>query len=358
MTANMLRPRKPAPAPAPAPGDATVDHTYELLSGHTLAGDDAARLEFAAGVDVGLSRSPKQVSSRFFYDDEGSRLFRKITELDEYYLTAAERSVLRSHGRAMVERIGDDKIDLIDLGAGDGHKTRILLDAFTEAGVDVRYVPIDISEGAMKSLLADASEHLPHVPLLGIVGEYFDALRWLSQHTDRHKLACFLGSNIGNFDMAGAHGFLVRLRQSLRPGDYALVGFDLKKDVERMVAAYSDSAGVTARFNLNLLTRINRELGGHFDLDKFVHFATYDVERGAMLSFLLSRVAQTVRIDSLHRSFHFEPWEAIHTEGSAKYLPSDIRVLARRSGFTELDLYYDKEQLFCDALWAFADESR
>ncbi len=352
MNSPKTRPR------VPSLHDATIEHAYEVLHEHTLAGDNAARLEFSANVDVGLSRSPKQISSRFFYDDEGSRLFRMITQLDDYYLTAAERSVLRTHGSAMVERIGADKIDLIDLGAGDGHKTRILLDAFTDAGVDVRYVPIDISEGAMESLLTDAREHLPHIPLLGIVGEYFESLAWLSQHTDRHKLACFLGSNIGNFDMVGAHGFLVRLRQALRPGDFALVGFDLKKEVKRMVAAYSDRDGVTARFNLNLLTRINKELGGHFDLSKFAHYATYDVERGAMVSCLLSRVAQEVRIDSLHRSFHFEPWEAIHTESSGKYLASDIRALARRSGFTERELFHDEEHLFCDALWAFEDSHR
>jgi len=341
-----------------SPNDASVEHAYEVLRGHAPAAANAERLEFAADVDVGLSRSPKRLSSRFFYDDEGSRLFREITSLDDYYLTAAERDVLRTHGRAMVEQIGADKIDLIDLGAGDGHKTRILLDIFAEAGVDVRYVPIDISEGAMASLLADASEHLTHLPLLGIVGEYFPALAWLSQHTDRRKLACFLGSNIGNFDLPGAHGFLVRLRQSLRPGDFALVGFDLKKEVERMVAAYSDSSGVTARFNLNLLTRINRELGGHFDLSQFAHYATYDVERGAMVSFLLSRVSQEVRIDSLHRSFHFEPWEAIHTEASGKYLPSDIHALARRSGFSDVALYNDSQQLFCDALWEIRDVGR
>ena len=252
--------------------------------------------------------------------------------------------------------MGRDKIDLIDLGAGDGHKTRILLQAFADAGVDVRYVPIDISEGAMVSLIEDAKVHLPEVPILGIVGEYFHALTWLSQHTDRRKLACFLGSNIGNFDMAGAHGFLVHLRQSLRPGDFVLVGFDLKKDTERLLAAYSDHSGVTARFNLNLLKRINNELGGHFDLDKFAHYATYDVDRGAMVSYLLSRVAQDVPIDELRRSFHFEPWEPILTERSGKYLPSDIRRLADRSGFSPLELYFDDEQLFCDALCSFEDD--
>ncbi len=161
----------------------------------------------------------------------------------------------------------------------------------------------------------------------------------------------FLGSNIGNFDRPHARGFLRRMWNALNPGDYTLIGFDLRKDIEVLLAAYNDRQGVTARFNLNLLERINRELGGHFDTRAFRHFATYNVFTGAMESYLVSLVRQTVAIDALRVAFEFHPWEPIHTEYSYKYLDEEVSALAVDTQFEAEATFHDAHHWFCDALW-------
>lgn len=307
--------------------------------------------EFALDVLTGLSERPKRLSSRWFYDDEGSRLFRAIMDAEEYYPTDAERSIFESQGDAIAARFAGQDLDVVDLGAGDGSKTRILIEALLRADVKVRYVPIDISEGAMATLYARFAEDLPGVELAGVVGDYVTSLRWLSEQDQRQRLVLFLGSNIGNFDKPRARGFLRRMWTGLRPGDHTLIGFDLKKDIELLLAAYNDRDGVTSAFNLNLLTRINRELGGNFQLDRWRHYGTYNVFTGAMESYIVSLQPQSVRIDALRHAFEFQAWEPIHTEYSYKYLDSDISSLAEYTGFEVLDRYYDEERWFCDALW-------
>jgi uncharacterized SAM-dependent methyltransferase len=173
----------------------------------------------------------------------------------------------------------------------------------------------------------------------------------LSQQDDRERLVLFLGSNIGNFDKPRARAFLRRIWSGLTEGDHLMVGFDLKKDIEVLLDAYNDREGVTSAFNLNLLSRINRELGGDFALDKWRHYGTYNVFTGAMESYLVSLEAQDVSIDALRTAFHFEPWEPIHTEYSYKYLERDIDDLAEVCGFDIQDRYMDPRRWFCDALW-------
>ena len=240
---------------------------------------------------------------------------------------------------------------MVDLGAGDGSKTFLLLEALRAAGASVRYVPVDISEGAMASLHAKVAVRMPEQHVHGLVGDYVGALRHLASVDERRRLVLFLGSNIGNFDKPRARAFLRRLWTGLRPGDHALIGFDLKKDIEVLLAAYNDRNGTTAAFNLNLLERINRELGGHFDLSTWRHYGTYNVFTGAMESYIVSLVEQHVPIDALRTSFHFMPWEPIHTEYSYKYLEHDIGDLAAFTGFEVLARYHDDARWFCDALW-------
>lgn len=316
--------------------------------------DEASRRAFADEVLIGLSETPKHIASTWFYDDVGSRLFRQITEQDVYYPTACEREIFETHGAQIVASVQSEPVDVVDLGAGDGHKTTILLDHLVASGNDVRYVPIDISEQAMEQLVKAMGRRYPGVTIMGLVGEYFDSLRWLGEQSGRRKLVLFLGSNIGNFTNPRARAFLRRLRNALAPDDRVLVGFDLKKDIEILLHAYNDPTGVTARFNLNLLGRINRELEGHFDSSAFRHFATYDVLSGAMKSFLVSVKDQTVAIDQLRDEFHFDAWEALHTEYSYKYLDSDIDSLAAHGGFREEARFRDKRRWFCDALWKVA----
>lgn len=323
---------------------------YRVLTPDDLAAAHGLRA-FALDVLNGLSESPKRLNSRWIYDEEGSRLFSRICELEEYYPTRSEAEILRNHTADILKRSGTDELDIVDLGAGDGRKTNIVLEAALRQVQDVRYVPIDISEAAMKGLVESTRERFPKLTLRGIVGEYFDGLHWLGNQDARRNLVLFLGSNIGNFNKVQARVFLRQLWEALNDGDQVLIGCDLKKDIELLLAAYNDRDGVTAAFNKNLLRRINRELGGDFDVAAYRHFATYDVFSGAMESYIVSLKRQTVTIKELRSSFEFDEWEPIHTEYSYKYLQKDIDELAENTGFRIIDQYYDSNGWFTDSLW-------
>lgn len=324
--------------------------SYKILTAGSIPTSDAQ--ELAIEVLVGLSERPKRLPSRLFYDDEGSRLFKAITDLDEYYLTRCELGIFRDSGAALLGHLAGQRLNVVDLGAGDGHKTAVLLDHLVTLGADVRYVPIDISEGAMRTLTQSMQHDRPDLPIAGLVSEYFEGIRWLAHESGRNNLVLFLGSNIGNFDKAHARGFLRQLWNALGPGDYALFGFDLKKDIDTLLYAYADRNGVTAAFNLNLLHRLNRELGANFDVDRFRHYGTYNARTGAMESYLVSLERQSVYIGALECSFAFEPWEPIHTEYSYKYLESDIESLAEYTGFKIMDRCFDPNRWFCSTLWS------
>lgn len=332
-------------------GDAADERGYRVLERTDPALKDQPKRVFAEEVLIGLSERPKRLPPRYFYDDKGSRLFQQITELDAYYPTACEFEIFKAHREELLDRFLRVPLNLIDLGAGDGRKTSVLLEYLVAQGADVRYVPIDISEEAMRIVVSVMRERFPTLQVAGLVAEYFDGLRWLSHQTERRNLVLFLGSNIGNFDKPRARAFLRRLWSALNPADRVLIGFDLKKDIERLLLAYNDPQGVTAEFNLNLLDRINRELGGTFDRRKFRHFGTYNVFTGAMESYLVSQVAQQVFIESLSQDFDFRPWEPIHTEYSYKYLREDIEDLAQFTRFAIEARWYDAQEWFCDALW-------
>ena len=325
--------------------------TYQVLNPAEFDPEESARAEFAEHVLVGLSERPKNLSSRFFYDADGSDLFAAITDLEEYYPTACEFEIFERHGADILSAVGGRPFNLIDLGAGDGRKTAVLLERAVSLGLDVRYVPIDISESAMDGLVRSMGARIPGLAITGLVSEYGNGVRWLRQQDARHNLVLFLGSNIGNFHRADARAFLRRLWSSLNPGDHLLVGFDLKKDIEKLLAAYNDREGVTARFNLNLLHRINKDLGADFDVSAFRHYSTYGVASGAMESYLVSLAEQTVRVEGVGASFHFAPWEPIHTEYSYKYLERDIDRMCGDVGFADEARYFDARRWFCDALW-------
>lgn len=324
---------------------------HHLSQDETLSRTMAAQ-QFSFDVLAGLSDSPKRLSSKYFYDDEGSRLFTEITKLKEYYPTRLEAEILDAHKGAIAHQLAGRPVNLVDLGAGDGQKTMILLRHFQEQNMDVKFVPIDISEAAIRGLLDTVVGEFPKMACEGLVSEYFRGIHWLNaQDDDRVNLILFLGSNIGNFDKSLARARLRQLWTVLKADDLVLIGFDLKKDIDMLLSAYNDPKGTTARFNLNLLQRINRELGGHFELDKFRHFATYNVFSGAIESYLVSLEEQDVTIDALENVFHFRAWEPIHTEYSYKYLKSDIHDLAAKTGFHIEAEYFDTKQYFVDALW-------
>ncbi|HKX83822.1 MAG TPA: L-histidine N(alpha)-methyltransferase [Pyrinomonadaceae bacterium] len=309
--------------------------------------------QFAEDVVTGLSSTPKSLSSKYFYDDEGSRLFQEIMKLPEYYLTACEFEIFSDQTTEIfAEMTGDaTAFDLIELGAGDGTKTAVLVEHFLKQKVDFTYSPIDISKEACDALSANFRARFPDLRIRPLHGDYFKILKSLKNGSDRRKILMFLGSNIGNFSRTEAVDFFRQLRDVMNPNDRAFIGFDLQKDPRVIVNAYDDSQGVTAAFNLNLLNRINSELGADFNLSKFSHYAVYRPVECAARSFLVSREKQTVRIGALNRSFDFEQWEAIFMEISQKYSPAMIEELARESGFDIASTFLDSKRYYCDSLW-------
>jgi L-histidine Nalpha-methyltransferase len=311
------------------------------------------RTQFAEDVLHGLTSTPKQLSSRFFYDNEGSRLFMEIMKLPEYYLTRAELKIFTEQTDAIYTAFtnGSKAIDLIELGAGDGMKTAVLIEHLIRKDLDFTYSPIDISQEANDVLSTRFQKRFPSLSVHPYTGDYFKVLGSLRNGSDRRKVLMFLGSNIGNFSREKALDFFRRTRAVMNENDRLFIGFDMQKDPRVIVKAYDDSQGVTAAFNLNLLARINRELGGDFDLDKFSHYAQYRPLECAARSFLISREKQTVTINALERSFDFDQWEAIFMEISQKYTRAMIEELASESGFQIEAEFYDEENFYVDSLW-------
>lgn len=309
--------------------------------------------QFAEDVLRGLTSTPKHISSKYFYDDEGSRLFQEIMKLPEYYLTRAEYKLLSEQTDEIGEAFTDgaEKIDLIELGAGDGTKTAVLIQHFLDQNIDFTYSPIDISKEACDALLNKFNAKFPELQINPHHGDYFKILDSLKDGNGRRKVILFLGSNIGNFSRGQAVDFFLRLRAVMNDKDRIFIGFDMQKDPRVIVRAYDDAAGVTAAFNLNLLRRINRELGADFDLENFSHYAQYRPIECAARSFLISREKQTVRIEALNRTFDFEQWEPIFMEISQKYTAAMIEELAVESGFEIVVTFLDTENFYCDSLW-------
>jgi len=310
--------------------------------------------ELARHVAGGLSRSPKTLSSMYFYDDEGSRLFQQIMALPEYYPTRTEYQLLSTHCAAITEALrpaDGSPFYLIELGAGDGLKTKILLRYLLAAGIDFSYVPVDISLGALEGLEASLRDELPSLRVEPVVTDYVSALQLMATKPGR-KAVLFLGSNIGNFLPHERLDFLRQLAHPLTSDDRLLIGFDLQKDPRQIRAAYDDAQGVTSAFNLNLLNRLNRELGAAFDLAHWRHYTDYDPLAGVVRSFLVSTRAQTVPIAALDTSFDFAAWEVIHTENSYKFTAPQIQELATETGFRVASFFTDAQDYFADVILA------
>jgi len=307
----------------------------------------SAAAPFLADVLAGLGRSPRSLPSSWFYDAHGSRLFQWITNLPDYYLTRVERRILEAHGEAIAAPFTGAPCTVVDLGAGDGHKTLLLLRRLAERAPALAYAPVDVSPAALGEAAARVRQALPAAAVMPVRATYVEALERLGG--SGKKLVLFLGSSIGNLEHAEALAFLRALRAALRPGDHVLVGFDLVKPLPLLQRAYDDPQGVTRAFNLNLLARMNRELSADFDLGAFRHRATWDPKRPAMESWLESQRRQTVHVGG--RAFTLEAGERIHTEISCKYTGGAISALAEGAGFAEADRFQDPRAWFADALW-------
>lgn len=308
------------------------------------------REEFAADVLIGLSTHPKFISSKYFYDNIGSELFQKISQHEDYYLTKTEFSIFQDASTAIPELIREPEIDIIELGAGDGHKSKLIIDGFLNKGCKVNFYPIDISEKAMH-LLGQNMTTSENFTIHGIVSDYFTGLTHLKNISGNKKLVLFLGSNIGNFNKQQSRDFLKKLWMSLNTSDHVLIGYDLKKDSRILNKAYNDSTGLTRAFNLNLLNRLNREFSANFDVSKFQHYGFYNPALGAMESYIVALEDQEIYISALEKSFYFEKFEAMHLESSYKFSPSDINYLANHTGFHIEQHFSDERNYFMDALW-------
>ncbi|WP_410006970.1 L-histidine N(alpha)-methyltransferase [Aequorivita nionensis] len=305
---------------------------------------------FKKEVFEGLSAYPKYLSSKYFYDKKGDRLFQEIMAMPEYYLTGCEFQILSTYTETIGELFRDRQngLDLIELGAGDGKKTKVLLKYMAENNFNFVYKPIDISENAVELLSNNLAQEMPILNVDAEVGEYFEVLERLKGFNKRKKVIMVLGSNIGNLKHPKAIEFLSKLKDAMLPDDLLFMGFDQKKEPQKILNAYNDDTGITEAFNKNVLTRINRELGGNFDLNKFKHWEVYDPETGTAKSFLVATKAMEVSIEALKLTVNFDQWETIHTEISQKYDDKIVGWLAEEAGLKIETSFTDKKEYYKD----------
>jgi L-histidine N-alpha-methyltransferase len=304
---------------------------------------------FACDVLHGLTAKPKKLSPRYFYDELGSTLFEAITLLPEYGLTRADERLLRRNARSIASVVGDVGT-VAELGCGSGKKTRHVLEALIGSGSNLAYRPIDISVSALGSCVKELEDVCQVNP---ICGDWMAGLAsaTVERASSKPLLLLFLGSSIGNIDRESAADFFCGIREQLRPGDYFLLGADLVKPVQTMLAAYDDALGITAAFNRNLLVRMNAELDADFRITNFRHESRWNAEARSIEMHLVSLQPQTVWIDALQTEIMFERGESIWTESSHKFTVTELDSHARSSGFQALAAWVDQEWPFAEVLW-------
>lgn len=319
---------------------------------HCRVGTPAASIDnFARNVEAGLGAERKTLPSRYLYDARGSQLFDQITKQDEYYLTRAEVEILQRHADDIAAAGGRNQV-LIELGPGNGSKARILIDALVKRQGRLTFHPVDISESALRQGCSALLREFRNVNVEALATDFRDGITSIFATEPPPALVAFLGSSFGNMDRDGGLEFLGHLRRHMRPFDLLLLGLDLQKDEKTLLHAYDDAAGVTARFNLNLLNRINRELDADFPGDGFAHLVRYDAPAGRVEMHLRSLNARFVRVEKLDRYFWFEEGETIWTESSYKYSQAQIAGMCALTGWTALHQWFDSKSQFTVLLLA------
>ena len=313
---------------------------------------EKATSEFAKEVQEGLTSFPKYLSSKYFYDENGDALFQDIMAMPEYYLTDAEFEILEQQKDKIAPYFSNEEqsFDLFELGAGDGKKTKILLKHLLDEGYNFEYRPIDISQNALNQLETKLLKELPGLVVNPLQGTYFETLKDIGSQKEKKKVILFLGSNIGNLLHPNAISFLRQLKDVMTADDLLFMGMDQKKNPQTILDAYNDKTGITEAFNKNVLQRINRELGGNFEVDKFLHWEVYDPETGTAKSYLVSKEEQKVHIQALDLKVNFKAWETIHTEISQKYDDDTLNWLANESGLETVSSFEDSQKRFKDYL--------
>ncbi len=305
--------------------------------------------QFEKDVYHGLKSSPKTLKSKYFYDSTGDEIFQEIMKLPEYYITNCEYEILKNNKEKIYSQLESlAPFQLIDLGAGDARKTQVLLNFFVSQKLNFTYVPVDISANAIHQVTSRLKIDCPYLNVAGISEEFLGALNLLD---NQRKVILFLGSSIGNFNQNETIKFFKSIAARINKDDLLMIGFDLKKDPEVILAAYNDKKGVTAKFNLNLLQRINRELGADFNLKLFKHSPTYHKEEGEARSTLESLENQEIYIRNLKLNIHLEKGEKIHTEVSRKFDLKEIQDIAAASGFEVLENLMDSRNYFTNSIW-------
>jgi L-histidine Nalpha-methyltransferase len=294
----------------------------------------------------GLSVQPKTLSPWLFYDQEGSRLFERITELDEYYVTRTERSILEEHADEIVRlACRRERIRLVELGAGSGAKTELVIRAVLRRQTSLEYLPSDVSRSALEDARVRLEEKIAHLRVEPRVENYTNGIAPLPDDGIR-ALVLWIGSSIGNFNPADAHQVLARVRTRMQTGDALLLGADHVKAEPLLLAAYNDAAGVTAAFNKNVLVRLNRELGANFDIDNFEHRGVWNAKKSRIEMHLVSRDAQVVEIPATGQTVFLAPGESIHTENSYKFTAARVAAMLRDAGFSMERTWSDAQGWF------------
>lgn len=306
--------------------------------------------QFRKDVELGLGSSPKTLPSKYFYDKRGDELFVEIMNLSEYYLTRSEHEIFKVKSEELIQALEitpGKHFELVELGPGDGTKTKELLKVLSKGVYQFDYLPIDISQNALDQLEKELHRDLPSVCVRKKQGDYFAMLESLRE-SHHPKVLFFLGSNIGNMTDQQATDFIYKLGSNLAPNDKLLLGVDLIKPAKIVLPAYNDSAGLTSAFNLNLLSRINHELGGDFDTNHFAHHPEYTAETGIAKSYLVSTVEQTVTLNGSSNRFHFAQGEKILTEISRKYDDEIVSNIIRNTDFQIITKLTDRKGYFAD----------
>ena len=315
----------------------------ERLSYYEPSGNKSQKT-FAQELSISIRQKQKAINPKFFYDQKGSQLFEKICVLPEYYLTRTEISILKQIDGKLQSYL-DGNFRLVELGSGSSQKTRLLIDILTRLQKHVEYFPIDISK-ILKTSSAALQSDYKKLHITGIIDNYENGLEFVKNYDDMKNLIIFLGSSFGNFDPKNGIKFLQKINSSMKKDDLFLVGLDLVKDKDVLCQAYNDSQGITAQFNLNVLSRINSELGGNFDTSKFVHHAVYNENQNKIELYLRSLSKQTVEIPNADLVLEIDEDELIHTENSHKYTISQIKQMFTITGYQIKDMWNDDNRYY------------
>ncbi|MHB1277324.1 MAG: L-histidine N(alpha)-methyltransferase [Bacteroidia bacterium] len=306
--------------------------------------------KFSEAVVHGLSSNPKRLPSDYLFDETGIRLLDEIRHMPEFYAAPCELGIFKTHATEMAELLYKPGLRIIEKGAGDTAAIYYLLKALLERDKNIRYSPVDNSVELLNLSQEALHKRLPELKVEPGHGDFFTLLESREDSGTNPKLIVIPASRIGNLSYQDALSVLKQVHRVLHTGDNLLLGIDLKKAPSLILPAHADPTGINARYNLNLLERINRDLGGHFNTKYFKHYASYEPETGELRNYLIAQKEQEVLIEKLNRSFHFDAWENVQTEIAKKYSPEEFRQLSSEAGFTWVEAYYDPELFFMDVV--------